>query len=63
MRALGATEPFPKWCFYVPQQCVVEIISIGHYPDTAIIKLPDGEQTECYLRDLKDREELDYPRA
>ena len=35
--------------------CEVEILTRGHYPDTFIVKLPDGDKTEvdsAYLAKL-----------
>ena len=35
--------------------CKVEILKRGHFPDTAIVKLPDGREVEtdmAYLADL-----------
>lgn len=34
-------------------ECVVRILSRGHYPDTAKVRLPNDIETEVYICDLE----------
>jgi hypothetical protein len=45
-----------KWMWWIKGECVVEILTIGHFPTTAIVKLPDDKVIEV------DIDELDMPR-
>jgi len=45
------------------QECVVEIISRGHYPDTVVVKLPNESTTEVYASDLTNSEQQRFEQA
>lgn len=46
----------PKWLWWGKGECVVEVLRTGHYPTTAMVKLPDDRVIEV------DTCELDIPK-
>lgn len=47
-------KPYPRWRWCKRNKCVVEIISIGHFPSTVLAKLPDDRVVEIDMTDLED---------
>lgn len=45
---------FPEWCWHTTLECVVKVLKRGHFPDTAMVQLPDDKIIEIPLNDLKD---------
>jgi len=45
-----------KWMWWTKGECVVEVINTGHFPTTAMVKLPNDKETEI------DIDELEYTR-
>jgi len=41
-----------RFQWHVKLKCVVEIIKTGHFPNTVIVKLPGGNETEIELNML-----------
>lgn len=41
-----------QWMWWKKGECVVEVIKTGHFPNTAIVKLPTGKQTEVEIEEL-----------
>lgn len=46
-----------KWMWWSKGECVVEVLGSGHFPTTAMVKLPNDKETEV------DIEELGYENA
>lgn len=44
-----------KWMWWSKGECVVEVLKTGHFPTTAIVRLPNDKETEV------DTEELEMP--
>jgi hypothetical protein len=42
----------PKWVWWTKGECVVEILSIGHFPTTVMAKLPSDKETEIDMDEL-----------
>lgn len=40
------TKPYPQWAWWLPGECVVELIKRGHFPTTLIVRLPDNREIE-----------------
>jgi hypothetical protein len=38
--------PYPQWAWWVPGECVVELLERGHFPTTLMVKLPDNKIIE-----------------
>jgi hypothetical protein len=47
----------PKFCWAKELKCVVEVISMGHFPTTVIVQLPDDSKIEI------DIDKLETPKA
>jgi hypothetical protein len=45
-----------KWRWWVKGECVVEIISTGHFPTTVMAKLPDDRTVEIDMHELENLE-------
>lgn len=43
----------PQWVWWVKGECVVEVLSTGHFPTTAIVKLPNDLITEVDIGELE----------
>lgn len=43
----------PKWVWHVKFECVVEVMSVGTYPDTVKVKMPNDSILEAYINDLR----------
>ena len=41
-----------KWCWWEKGECVVEVLGSGHYPTTAMVKLPDDSKIEVDIVEL-----------
>jgi hypothetical protein len=41
-----------KWVWWTMGECVVEVLSRGHYPTTVMVKLPSDLVTEVELGEL-----------
>jgi len=51
-RSKGGT-PYPQWAWWIPGECVVELIRRGHFPTTLIVKMPDNREIEIDENDLE----------
>jgi len=51
MEKLATIIPQDRW--WRRGECVVRILSRGHYPDTAWVRLPNDVETEVYISDLE----------
>ena len=45
-----------EWMWCKSMECVVQVLSVGHYPDTFIVKMPNEHETEVYAKDLTNDE-------
>lgn len=45
-----------KWRWWIKGECVVEIISIGHFPTTVMAKTPDDKTIEIDMHELENLE-------
>ena len=43
----------PQWIWWNKGECVVEVLGIGHYPTTAMVKLPNDHVTEVDIEELE----------
>lgn len=43
----------PKWVWWNKGECVVEVVSTGHFPTTIIAKLPNDKETEIDVHELR----------
>lgn len=42
----------PKWLWWSKGECVVEVLNTGHFPTTAMVKLPDDRTIEVDICEL-----------
>jgi hypothetical protein len=42
-----------QWMWWSKGECVVEVISVGHFPTTAMVKLPNDKLTEIDIVELE----------
>lgn len=42
-----------QWMWWTKGECVVEVISTGHFPTTAMVKLPNDKLTEIDIVELE----------
>lgn len=42
-----------KWMWWRKGECVVEVLHAGHFPTTAVVKLPNDAETEVEIADLE----------
>lgn len=45
----------PKRMWWTKGECVVEIVSAGHFPTTVMVKLPNDITTEVEIVELGDK--------
>lgn len=50
------TDTLPKYMWWLKGECVIEVLKRGHYPDTVIVRMPDDEETEVCITDLKGKD-------
>jgi hypothetical protein len=43
-----------KWCWCKSLKCVVEVIKRGHFPTTAVVRLPNDSEVEVDISELED---------
>jgi hypothetical protein len=43
----------PQWCWWTKGECVVEVLKTGHFPTTAMVKLPNDSVTEIDIDELE----------
>jgi hypothetical protein len=43
----------PEWLWHKEFECVVRILKTGHYPDTAMVQLPDDRTVETDTKHLE----------
>lgn len=41
-----------EWMWWIKGKCVVKVLSIGHFPDTVMVQLPDDKTTEVAMNEL-----------
>ena len=49
---MSQVQALPQWMWWNKGECVVEILKTGHFPTTAIVKLPDDTITEVDIEEL-----------
>ena len=49
----GNNISLPEWCWHTKLECVVKIVGIGHFPTTAMAKLPDDTIIEVEINELE----------
>jgi hypothetical protein len=42
-----------KWMWWNKGECVVEVLKTGHYPNTAMVRLPNNKETEIEIAELE----------
>jgi len=42
-----------KWMWWSKGECVVEVLKTGHYPNTAMVRLPNDKETEIEVHELE----------
>lgn len=42
-----------KWMWWTKGECVVEVLGTGHFPTTAMVKLPNDKETEIEINELE----------
>lgn len=42
-----------KWLWWTKGECVVEVLRTGHFPTTALVKLPDDRTIEVDMDELE----------
>ena len=50
---LGNRHVMPEWCWHRKLECVVKVLKTGHFPGTAIVRLPDDREIEVEINDLE----------
>ena len=45
-----------KWMWWSKGECVVEVLSTGHFPTTAMVRLPSDKETEVDIDELMSAE-------
>lgn len=43
----------PEWMWWKAGECVVKVISIGHFPTTVMVQTPDDRKIEVDMHDLE----------
>jgi hypothetical protein len=43
----------PQWVWWKKGECVVEILTAGHFPTSVIAKLPNDKETEIDIDELE----------
>lgn len=43
----------PEWCWHSELQCVVKVVGTGHFPNTAMVQLPDDRVVEIEIQHLE----------
>jgi hypothetical protein len=43
----------PKWMWWAKGECVVEVLQTGHFPTSAMVKLPNDSVTEVDICELQ----------
>jgi hypothetical protein len=46
----------PRWLWWTKGECVVEVLRRGHYPTTAMVRLPNDKETEVELEELENHQ-------
>ena len=41
-----------QWMWWTKGECVVEVIKIGHFPTTVLVRLPDDKESEIDIAEL-----------
>lgn len=42
-----------KWMWWTKGECVVEVLKTGHFPNTAMVRLPNDNETEIEIHELE----------
>jgi hypothetical protein len=42
-----------KWMWWTKGECVVEVLKTGHFPTTAMVRLPNDKETEIEIAELE----------
>lgn len=54
---------YPKWRWYIEGECVVEILGLGHFPDSFMVRLPNDHVTEVEESSLESPKKYELPRS
>lgn len=46
----------PEWMWWTKGECVVKILKTGHFPTTAMVQLPNDQETEVDIEELSSAE-------
>ena len=50
---MTSTTSIPRWLWSRAAECVVEVLSTGHYPDSLMVRTPEGKELEAPCSDLE----------
>lgn len=53
MKDKSKLTTLPRWMWNHKLHCVVEILKTGHFPNTAMVRLPDDREIEVEVEDLE----------
>ena len=42
-----------KWMWWIKGECVVEVLRTGHFPTTAMVKMPNDKEIEVDINELE----------
>ena len=48
----GTVMKLPVWMWWVKGECVVKVLSRGHFPTTALVQTPDDRKIEVDICEL-----------
>jgi hypothetical protein len=46
-------KTLPAWLWHREYECVIRVIGTGHFPDTAMVQLPDDKIIEVDTKHLE----------
>lgn len=49
---MNTNNTLPRWVWWTKGECVVEVLKTGHYPTSAMVKMPDDKVIEVDLKEL-----------
>lgn len=44
---------FPRWVWWKKGECVLEVLSVGHFPTTIMALTPDDKKIEVEINELE----------
>lgn len=51
---MDKVKVLPKWMWWSVGECVVEILRVGHFPNTVMVRLPNDAESEIEIEELRD---------